>query len=301
MQGITYKDALKQDNQDFKDTIIFVNGEFVRKSDAVISVYDSGFQHGDGVYEGIRAYGDKIFALQEHIDRLYDSCKVTDIKLELPKEELAEIVRELVRRNVKLGFQNIHMRLQVTRGFKRQTGMHPSVNISSYSVVICADEKPPIFPENGISIVTTHFRRYSPAYLDAKIHSCNQLNQILASIEAARQGAQEAIMLDESGFVTETNSTNIQYIKGNKLFLPKEDYMLPGITRRIIKQIAKEKNLEVIEKNCSLLEFYTADEVFVTGTVGEVVPFCVVLTLHFVYIITIGNLFQNKNNFRKVY
>lgn len=255
-----------------REEICYVNGEYLPKSRAFVSVYDSGFQHGDGVYEGIRAYGDRIFALDAHLTRLYDSCKAVDIALEEPKESLAEIVIEVVRRNVELGFSHIHMRLQVTRGLKRQTGMHPTVNVGRASIVICADEKPPIFPADGITLATVYLRRYSPAYLDAKIHSCNQLNQILAAIEALRQGADEAIMLDENGFVAETNSTNVQYVRDNRIVFPREDYLLPGITRGVVKEIAAEHGFDIVEKNCSLTEFYCADEVFITGTVGEVVP-----------------------------
>lgn len=254
------------------ETIIYVNGKFVPKSEAVVSVYDSGFQHGDGVYEGIRAYGDRIFALDRHLERLYASCKSIDIKLDLSKEQFADLIKETVRRNYALGFQNIHMRVQVTRGLKSRTGMHPTVNITPYTIVICADDKPPIFSGEGVTLVTTYIRRYSPAYLDPKIHSCNQLNQILAALEALRQGADEAIMLDDTGFVAETNSTNIQYIKNNTVFFPRADFQLPGITRSVVQEIAKGLGYETVEKNCSLSEFYNADEVFLTGTVGEVSP-----------------------------
>lgn len=255
-----------------ENTIVYINGDYVRKSDAVISVYDSGFQHGDGVYEGIRAYGDGIFAMDRHLNRLYESCKSLDICLDISKEEMGRIIKEVVRRNLAIGCKNIHMRVQVTRGIKRQTGMHPTLNITPYSIVICADDKAPIFKAQGVKLVTTFYRRYSPAYLDPKIHSCNQLNQILAAIEALRQGADEAIMLDDRGFVAETNSTNIQFIKGTVLYMPKTDYQLPGITRDVIKSIAPQAGLQVVEKECSIAEFYNADEVFLTGTVGEVAP-----------------------------
>ena len=254
------------------DTIIYVNGDYVRKSEAVISVYDSGFQHGDGVYEGIRTYGRKVYRLEEHLKRLYESCYTLGIDVGKTKEELTEIVKELIRRNIDAGFHDLHMRLQVTRGFKVQTGMHPTLNITTSSIVICVDQKPPIFNKEGITLVTTWLKRYSPSYMDPKIHCCNQLNQIMAACEAIRQGADEAIMLDQNGFVAETNSTNLQMIKDGVLVLPTIDSQLPGITRKTMIQIAKQLGMEVEERNVTVSEYYNADEVFICGTVGEVVP-----------------------------
>lgn len=254
------------------DTILYVNGDYVRKSEAVISVYDSGFQHGDGVYEGIRAYGRKVYRLEEHVKRLYESCYTLGIDIGKTKEEMKEIIKEVVRQNLDAGFSDIHMRLQVTRGFKAQTGMHPTLNITNASIVICVDQKPPIFDKEGIILVTTWLKRYSPSYMDPKIHCCNQLNQIMAACEAIRQGADEAIMLDQNGFVAETNSTNLQMIKDGALVLPTLDSQLPGITRKTMIQIAKEMGMEVQERNVSVSEYYNADEVFICGTVGEIVP-----------------------------
>lgn len=254
------------------DTILYVNGEYVKKSEAVISVYDSGFQHGDGIYEGIRAYGRKVYRLDEHVKRLYESCYTIGIDIGITQDEMKEIVKELVRKNIEIGIEHIHMRLQVTRGFKVQTGMHPTLNITQSSIVICVDEKPPIFNKEGITLVTTWLKRYSPNYMDPKIHCCNQLNQIMAACDAIRQGADEAIMLDQNGFVAETNSTNLQLIKDGALVLPTVDSQLPGITRYTIVKIAKELGMEVQERNVSVSEYYNADEVFICGTVGEVVP-----------------------------
>lgn len=258
--------------QKIADTILYVNGDFVKKSEAVISVYDSGFQHGDGVYEGIRAYGRKVYRLDEHIKRLYESCYTLGIDIGKTKDEMKEIVKELIRRNLDAGFTDLHMRLQVTRGFKAQTGMHPTLNVTNASIVICVDQKPPIFNKEGITLVTTWLKRYSPSYMDPKIHCCNQLNQIMAACEAIRQGADEAIMLDQNGYVAETNSTNLQMIKDGALILPTLDSQLPGITRKTMIQIAKEMGMEVQVRNVSVSEYYNADEVFICGTVGEVVP-----------------------------
>ena len=269
---LTEDGSIMLHGQKIADTILYVNGDFVKKSEAVISVYDSGFQHGDGVYEGIRAYGRKVYRLDEHIKRLYESCYTLGIDIGKTKDEMKEIVKELIRRNLDAGFTDLHMRLQVTRGFKAQTGMHPTLNVTNASIVICVDQKPPIFNKEGITLVTTWLKRYSPSYMDPKIHCCNQLNQIMAACEAIRQGADEAIMLDQNGYVAETNSTNLQMIKDGALILPTLDSQLPGITRKTMIQIAKEMGMEVQVRNVSVSEYYNADEVFICGTVGEVVP-----------------------------
>lgn len=254
------------------DTIIYVNGKYVKKTEAVISVYDAGFQHGDGVYEGIRAYGNRVYMLDEHVKRLYESCKSLDINIGIEPEELKEIVKETVRRNIAIGVHDIHMRLQITRGLKCMTGMNPILNFGPASIVICVDEKKPIFNKSGVKLITSTLKRYSPNYLDSKIHDCNQLNQIMAVIEANRQGADEAIMLDENGFVAETNSCTLLMIKDGVFLLPTIDYILPGITRRTLIKTARELGIEAVERNLSLHEFYNADEVFMCGTVGELVP-----------------------------
>ena len=272
LSQLTEDGSIMLHGQKIADTILYVNGDFVKKSEAVISVYDSGFQHGDGVYEGIRAYGRKVYRLDEHIKRLYESCYTLGIDIGKTKDEMKEIVKELIRRNLDAGFTDLHMRLQVTRGFKAQTGMHPTLNVTNASIVICVDQKPPIFNKEGITLVTTWLKRYSPSYMDPKIHCCNQLNQIMAACEAIRQGADEAIMLDQNGYVAETNSTNLQMIKDGALILPTLDSQLPGITRQTMIQIAKEMGMEVQVRNVSVSEYYNADEVFICGTVGEVVP-----------------------------
>ncbi len=271
LSQLTEDGSIMLHGQKIADTILYVNGDFVKKSEAVISVYDSGFQHGDGVYEGIRAYGRKVYRLDEHIKRLYESCYTLGIDIGKTKDEMKEIVKELIRRNLDAGFTDLHMRLQVTRGFKAQTGMHPTLNVTNASIVICVDQKPPIFNKEGITLVTTWLKRYSPSYMDPKIHCCNQLNQIMAACEAIRQGADEAIMLDQNGYVAETNSTNLQMIKDGVLILPTLDSQLPGITRKTMIQIAKEMGMEVQVRNVSVSEYYNADEVFICGTVGEVV------------------------------
>jgi len=253
-----------------EDTIVYVNGNFVKKSLACISVYDSGFCHGDGVYEGIRVYNGRIFMLEEHIKRLFESAKTIDIDIGITQKEMEKIVINTVKAN-KIR-DNIHIRLMVTRGIKRVSGMNPKYNIGGASIVVLYDYKPPIYNKSGVKLITSTLRRATPYFLDPKIHSMNQLNQIMASIEANGQGADEAIMLDINGFVAETNGTTIFMVKDGIFLTPTIDYILVGITRKYLIELAKEKGYKVIERNISISEFYNADEVFICGTVGEVVP-----------------------------
>jgi len=253
-----------------KETIVYVNGKFVKKSLAFISVYDSGFMHGDGIYEGIRVYQGKVFMLEEHIKRLFESAKTINIDIGINREEIKRIVLETVRVNkIK---DDIHIRLMVTRGKKIVSGMNPKYNIGEASIVVLYDYKPPIYNKSGVKLITSTLRRAAPYFLDPKIHSTNQLNQIMASIEANMQEADEAIMLDINGFVAETNGTTIFMVKDGIFYTPTIDYILVGITRKYLIDLAKEKGCKVIERNISISEFYNADEVFICGTVGEVVP-----------------------------
>ncbi|MBA7500603.1 Branched-chain-amino-acid aminotransferase [subsurface metagenome] len=257
-------------NKSDEDTIVYVNGNFVKKSLACISVYDSGFMHGDGVYEGIRVYQGKVFMLEEHIKRLFESAKTINIDIGISREEMKRIVLETIRVNkIK---DDIHIRLMVTRGKKIVSGMNPKYNIGGASIVVLYDYKPPIYNKSGVKLITSTLRRATPYFLDPKIHSMNQLNQIMASIEANRQGANEAIMLDINGFVAETNGTTIFMVMDGIFLTPTIDYILVGITRKYLIELAKEKGYKVIERNISISEFYNADEVFICGTVGEVVP-----------------------------
>lgn len=252
------------------DTIVYVNGNLVKKSEAVISVYDSGFMHGDGVYEGIRVYQDRVFKLEEHIKRLYEAAKAIDLEIGITQEEMKQIVLKTLRANTLR--HHLHIRLMVTRGRKRVTGMNPRFNVGKPSIVVLVDYKEPIFSKEGVTLITSILRRFPPNILDAKINHLNQLNQIMACIEASRQGADEAIMLDDQGFVAETNGTTIFMVKDGILLTPTTKYIIVGITRRLIMKIAAEKRVTVIEQDLSLYEFYNADEVFICGTVGEIVP-----------------------------
>ncbi|SDG02279.1 aminotransferase class IV [Thalassobaculum litoreum] len=252
------------------DTIVYVNGRLVRKSEAVISIYDSGFCHGDGAYEGIRLYDGKVFRLEAHIRRLFEALTMLDIDPGVDQAGMIKIVRDTFAANELT--TDLHMRLQVTRGRKRMTGMNPMLNLGPASIVAFVDHKPPIFDKAGITLITSTLRRASPNVIDAKIHHTNQLNQILANIEANRQGADEAIMLDDRGFVAETNSTTMFCVKDGVLMTPHPTYIVVGITRGILLQMAVEEGWGAKEADLSVYDFVTADEVFICGTVGELVP-----------------------------
>ena len=253
------------------DTTVYVNGALVKKSEAAISVYDSGFLHGDGVYEGIRLYKEGILLLDAHIKRLYESAYTMDIDVGITRSEMCDLVKRVFAANELK--EDLHMRLMVTRGKKKLTGMNPKFNEGGpASIVALVDYKKPIFDKNGIVLSTCSMRRTRPTGLDAKTHNMNQLGQILASIECNRHGADEAIMLDDLGFITETNGTTMFMVKDGVVCTPTLDYILPGLTRELVLKWAAEANIPTLERNFSLHEFYNADEAFITGTVGEVVP-----------------------------
>ena len=252
------------------DTIVHVNGRLVRKSEAVISIYDSGFCHGDGAYEGIRLYDGRVFRLEAHVRRLYEALLMLDIDPGVDEAGMAAIVLDTFRANDLR--TDLHMRLQVTRGRKRMTGMNPKLNIGPASIVAFVDHKPPIFDKNGITLITSTLRRASPNVIDAKIHHINQLNQILANIEANRQDADEAIMLDDRGFVAETNSTTMFCVRDGVLMTPHPTHIVVGITRGILLDMAREEGWGAREADLSVYDFATANEVFICGTVGELVP-----------------------------
>ena len=252
------------------ETIVYVNGALVSKAEAVVSIYDSGFCHGDGAYEGIRLYDGRVFRLEAHIRRLYEALTMLDIDPGVSQAQMADIVLETFRANSLR--TDLHMRLQVTRGRKRVTGMNPKLNVGPATIVAFVDHKPPIFDKTGITLITSTVRRASPNVIDAKIHHINQLNQILANIEANRQDADEAIMLDDRGFVAETNSTTLFCAKDGVLMTPLPTFIVVGITRNLLLDMAAADGWATREADLSLYDFITADEVFICGTVGELVP-----------------------------
>ncbi|KAH6814839.1 D-aminoacid aminotransferase-like PLP-dependent enzymes superfamily protein [Perilla frutescens var. frutescens] len=254
-----------------KKLLAWVGDEIVSRENAKVSVFDSVVQGGDAAWEGLRIYDGKIFKLEEHLDRLFDSTKALAFS-NLPTREYVKeaIFKTLIRNGM---FNNAHIRLTLTRGKKVTSGMSPAFNLYGCSLIVLAEWKPPVYDnESGITLVTASTRRNSPNNLDSKIHHNNLLNNILAKIEGNNSHADDAIMLDKDGYVSETNATNIFLVKKGHVATPHADYCLPGITRGTVMELVVKEKMVLSERRISISEFHTADEVFTTGTMGELTP-----------------------------
>ncbi|MBK8490517.1 MAG: aminotransferase class IV [Saprospirales bacterium] len=248
------------------DILVSINGQLYPRREAKVSVFDSAVQGGDAVWEGIRVYQGRIFHLEEHLDRLFDSAHALAFQ-NLPRREFVhEAILNILKANDMR--DGVHIRLTLTRGEKVTSGMDPRLNQSGCTLIVLAEWKAPVFPPE-ITLITSAIRRNSPAFLDSKIHHNNLLNNILAKIEANHAGADGALMLDERGFVAEANDVNLFCIRKGIVYTPFPDACLPGITRGTVLDICREHGIPCRERNLSLTEFYTADEVFATGTMGE--------------------------------
>ena len=250
-----------------KDIKIWINDKLHNREDAKISVFDSLTQGGDAVWEGIRVYDKKIFCLDKHLDRLMESAKSMDFE-NIPKRS---IIIKAIMSTLKANkmFDETHIRLTLSRGEKITSGMNPKLNQFGCTLIVLAEWKPSIYNGKQLKLITSNIRRNSPLCLDSKIHHNNLINNILAKIEANHAGVDDAIMLDLYGFVAETNATNVFMIKEGTICTPYADACLPGITRGLIVELCKENNIPIIEKNISVTELYNADQVFTTGTMGE--------------------------------
>ena len=253
-----------------ENILIHVGGDLLPRKDAKISVFDSAVQGGDAVWEGLRVYDGKIFQLDAHLDRLCDSAKAmafADIPSHVPiKTAIFDTLKANAMRD------GVHIRLTLTRGRKTTSGMSPRFNRYGACLIVLAEWKPPVYAAEGIRLITASVRRNPPMCIDSKIHHNNLINNILAKIEADVAGVDDAIMLDIFGYVSETNATNIFIAKNNALITPHADSCLPGITRRVTIDLARDAGIEVVERNVSLAEIHTADEGFTTGTMGELSP-----------------------------
>lgn len=257
---------LQQFNPKNEHIKIWVGDRLYPRHEAKVSVFDSVVQGGDAVWEGIRVYDGRIFCLDRHLERMQNSAHALVFQDVPTNEQITQAIFKTLEAN---GMRDhTHIRLTLTRGEKITSGMDPRLNQSGCTLIVLAEWKPPVYPPE-IKLITSSIRRNNPMFLDSKIHHNNLLNNVLAKIEANHAGADEAIMLDLNGYVSETNSVNIFYIKDGRVFTPHADSCLPGITRGLVIEICKDHGIPVFEKNCSLSEFYTADEVFCTGTMGE--------------------------------
>lgn len=253
-----------------QDILIYVNGELLRRANAKVSVFDSVVQGGDAVWEGLRVYNGRIAALGGHLERLQNSAKALAFA-DVPD---SGTVRDALFRTLEANGMrdNAHIRLTLTRGEKITSGMNPRLNRAGCSLIVLAEWKPPVYSDSGIRVVTASVRRNTPQCLDSKIHHNNLLNNILAAIEANVAQVDSAIMLDVNGFVSEANDTNLFVVRDGLLLTPFADACLPGLTRKMILDIALKEKIPAAEKNISLTELYTATEVFTTGTMGELTP-----------------------------
>ena len=257
---------LQEFNTRNTDILISINGELFPRREAKVSVFDSVVQGGDAVWEGLRVYKGKVFHLEEHLDRLFDSAHALDFR-NVPERDF---IRNAIFRTLEANGMDdgVHIRLTLTRGEKVTSGMDPRLNQSGCTLIVLAEWKPPVFPEE-IALVSSAIRRNGPAFLDSKVHHNNLLNNILAKIEANYAGADGAVMLDENGFVAEANDVNLFCVRKGVVCTPLPHACLPGITRNTVLSICREQGIPFEERNLSLTEFYTADEVFATGTMGE--------------------------------
>ena len=249
---------------------ININGRLFPREEAKVSVFDSTVQGGDAVWEGLRVYQGRIFMLDAHLNRLIDSAKAMDFAgIPNLKTLQDEIFKTLEANQMKDG---THIRLTLSRGEKTTSGMNPRLNVFGYTLIVLAEWKQPVYDSNGILLITSSIRRNPPQCIDSKIHHNNLINNILAKIEANHAGVDDAIMLDIYGYISETNATNIFIVKNNEILTPFADSCLPGITRSVIFRLARENQILVREKRLTIAELYTADEIFVTGTMGEITP-----------------------------
>ena len=255
-------------NEDIK---IYINGEYHHRSKAKISVFDSGFLLGDGVWEGIRLHNNKLIHLEHHIDRLYDGAKSIAMELHLSKKEIIEAIWSTLNENNMI--TDTHIRLIVSRGIKSTPYQHPKVTISLPTIVIIPEYKKANkeVVDRGIRLVSVQTRRDSLVQ-DPKINSLSKMNCISACIEAEKLGAEEGLMLDPNGFVSTCNSTNFFIITNNEVWTSTGEYCLNGVTRGSIINLCKKNNISVYEKNFLIDDVYNADELFVTGTFAGVIP-----------------------------
>src|SRR3954453_24150115 len=252
--------------------LINVNGELKPRAEAVVSVFDSGFMLGDGVWEGLRGHNSRLGFLDRHLDRLFEGAKAIAMDLGLSREELARRLYDTLDANGMT--EGVHVRLMVTRGVRSTPYQDPRVVVGGATIVIIPEYKvpDPAVYERGLKLFTVHVRRGDPAVQDPKLNSHSKLNCILASIQATQAGADEGLMLDPHGFVATCNSTHFFIVRKGEVWTSSGKYCLGGITRQLALEVAREAGIPSIEKDFSLTDVYGADEAFTTGTFAGIVP-----------------------------
>ena len=266
--------------------IIYINGAFHVRNEAKISVFDSGYLVGDGIWEGIRLTGGKLVFVEEHLNRLWQAAKATHINMAYSKDELIEIIYKTLEKNNMT--DGVHIRVMVTRGIKKTPSQDPRLTITGPNLVIIPEHKmaDESSKKSGLKLFTSTIRRGSPDYLDPKLNCHSKLHEVQALVQAIEAGADEALMLDINGFVSTCNSTNFFMVKDGMVITSTDQYCMNGITRQKIIDLCVENNIPVVERNFSLYDVYDADECFVTGTFAGVSP---VISID-------GRTIENKSN-----
>ncbi len=254
------------------ENVCYLDGKYVPESEAKVTIFDHGLLYGDGVFEGIRAYNKRVFKLERHVDRMFQSAKAIDIRIPHTKEEFAGIILETCRKN---NVVDGYIRPIVSRG-PGDLGLDPRKCKRGPTVIVIAQPGIALYPkekyEKGLKVVTSSYRRVAPQSLSPSIKSLNYLNQILARIEANQYGADEALMLDMQGYVSEATADNFFIVQNHSIVTPYTSTNLPGITRETVMELAEKAGIKAVEKPFSLFDVWAADEAFITGTAAEVGP-----------------------------
>ena len=258
---------LQQFDERNRDLLVNVNGKLVHRDQAGVSPFDSVVQGGDAVWEGLRLYDGRIFKLREHLARLRSSALALAFAEIPPDEEIIEEIRHTLAANDMR--DGVHIRLTLTRGVKVTSGMDPRLNRSGPTLIVLAEHKAPVYDRSGLTLITSSLRRFGPDTLDPKIHHANLLQSILAKIEANAAGADDALMLDQRGFIAETNATNLFFVSEGVVMTSRTVACPEGITRATVLELCAEHEIPSRVDDLSLTEAYRADEAFCTGTMGE--------------------------------
>ena len=253
-----------------RNLIVSIGGRLMHRDEAGVSPFDSVVQGGDAAWEGLRLYQGRIFRLNEHLARLRRSARALAFQQIASDEEITTEIRRTLAANHMT--DSVHIRLTLTRGVKITSGMDPRLNQSGPTLIVLPEHKPPVYDAGGITLITASTRRHSPDTLDPKIHHNNLLTSILAKIEANVAGADDAVMLDQRGFVAETNATHLFLVSDRVLGTPTTAACPEGITRQAVLDLAVAAGLPLAVGDYSLTQLYAADEVFVTGTMGGLTP-----------------------------
>lgn len=252
--------------------LVYVNGEFVPRDEARISVFDSGYLVGDGVWEGIRLHHGTFAFLDKHLDRLFDGLERARIDIGMDRDGVTGLLREVIDRNAMT--DGVHVRLMITRGDKKTPSQHPANLVSGPNIVVIAEHKlaDPTVRDRGVALHTSSVRRPPPDTLDQRLNIHSKMHEVFALIEATEAGADEALMLDTNGFVATCNATNFFIVRNGEVLTSRGEFNLPGITRWAVLEVAKRAGISAHEADFTVDDVYAADEAFVTGTFGGLTP-----------------------------